>query len=270
VLFDASLFVLAPLAVILALFPSTPSRREIRFALIWVVVYYFALSYVFARDTRYALPLTPPLIILSVAGLLALLRQVAARLGGHPSRYFLVALTAVLVINVWKVPFVTVPRAAGFQEVVAFLEREAPNERVFYDGFHNGVFSFYVRARDPHFSRGVVVGSKLLYDAARFHQGELTSSVSDVIEHLRTKCGCRWIAIEQWSGSERIPAATYLREALAGGEFQFVASFPIRSQLATRVDVYRFLPPTQTPEKLEFRLPILGDGTVYRVKPLER
>jgi hypothetical protein len=182
-------------------------------------------------------------------------------------------MATLLALHVTTAPFVRVEVVDGFREVVAFFEKEAPDERIFYDGRHNGVFSFYLRAGDPDFRRGVVLGSKLLYATGILPELLLTERVSspaEVVEVLRTECGCRWVALESREASDRIAAAKYLRQAAKGAEFQLVRSFPIVGPLESRVDVYRFLPPIEKPDELVLPFPILGQGTIFRVKPIER
>ena len=248
-------------------------RREVKLILIWGIVSYIALSYMGAREARYALLLAPPAVGLCVIGLSSSVRWVAARLGGDPSQWFLAGMATLLALHVTTAPFVRVDLVDGFREVVAFVEKEAPDERIFYDGRHNGVFSFYMRAGDPDFRRGVVLGSKLLYATGIVPESFLTERVSspaEVVEVLRTECGCRWLALESREASDRIAAAKYLRQAVKGLEFQLVRSFPIVAPLESRVDVYRFLLPIEKPDELDLPFPILGKGTIFRVTPIER
>jgi hypothetical protein len=67
-----------------------------------------------------------------------------------------------------------------------------------------------------------------------------------------------------------VAAIGYLRQALRGPEFERVASFPIDSQRTRAVDVYRVLMPIEVPETLELPFPILGEGTSFRARPIER
>ncbi|HLA82204.1 MAG TPA: hypothetical protein VJP78_11410, partial [Thermoleophilia bacterium] len=130
--------------------------------------------------------------------------------------------------------------------------------------------SFYLRAGDRDFDRGVVLASKLLYvTKIMFNQFDRVSSASEVVEVLRKECGCTLLAIETSDVPDRILAVKHLREALRGKEFQLVNSFSITDRRATRIDVYRFLIPIESPDQLDLRLPALGKGTTFRVKPLK-
>lgn len=165
-------------------------------------------------------------------------------------------------------PGATCERISG---VVRFFERTAPEKRVFYEGNYNGVFSFYLLSRDPKFQRGVVLGRKLLYEVTmnpELSRTKRVSSAAEVVDLLRTKCGCRWLAVER--GMNRPEAEKYLREAIARPEFEFVKAFPIAGPRDMWIDVYRFIIEKQESKKIELFFPELGEATVFHVKPLER
>ncbi len=269
-LFRSPILILAGLAVIIGLCFRL-WRKEVKWVLTWIVVSYTGLSLLGVREPRYMLLLGPPIIILSVVGLILLIQLGEGLFRRNVSRFFFGGMAALLGFHVWTAPLVQVPRVEGFREVAAFLESVAPEERIFYDGNFDGVFSFYVRSGDEGFKQGIVLGSKVMYASAIFTRWRLTervSSSSEVIEVLRNKCGARWLAIERQGVQDRVAAARYLRQALTGPEFQFVRSFPIQANRNTWVDVYRFLPPIEKPEELELPFPTLGKDKVFRVKPI--
>lgn len=248
-------------------------RREVKLALIWAVVCYLVLSYMRFKAARYALLLVPLVVILSCGGAYVCIHWVTTRLGTNPSWAFFIAMVALLIPHVATAHRVKVPIVRGFQEVVAFAEQQAPHGRFFYDGRHDGIFSFYLRAGDPQFERGVILGDKLLYASAIYRKWRLTEKVAspeEVVEAFRKRCGCEWLAIARSTAPSRIDAVGYLYQALEGPEFQLVRSFPIRDSLSTHVDIYRFIPTTVQPDDLELPFPNMGQGTTFRAKPIER
>ena len=271
-LFTTPLLALAIIGVVVGLC-DWRWRQEIKLLLIWIIVCYGVLSYIVAREPRYILPLSPAIVFLSVIGLISLLHRAAVWFRKNSSWFFLSGMAALLVFHIFAAPFVRVPIVKGFREVVEFFEKVAPEERIFYDGVHNGVFSFYMCAGDPDFKRGVVLGNKLLYASSIFPTwllAERVSSPADVVEVLRMEGGCKWIAIERQGSSDEIRAARYLRQALTGSHFKFIKSFPIVDSSPNQVDVYQFLPPVEKPDKIELRFPSLGEeGGVFRVKPIK-
>lgn len=250
-----------------------PWRREIRLMLVWVLVCYVGLSYLEAKEARYALVLTGPMVMLGVIGLTASVTWLTARLGREADWVIGSGLTAVIVFHLLSAPFTRVPAVEGFEEVVAFLGKEAPGERVFYDGGDDGVFTFYVRADDPRFKRGVVLGSKLLYASTIFANWNLTERVASadgVTEALRTGCGCRWLAIEEKGFSDEVAAARLLRAAVTRKEFQWVKTFQVALPRSSQIRVYRFLPPIETPDTLTMPFPGLGRDKSFQLKPIHR
>jgi hypothetical protein len=169
-------------------------------------------------------------------------------------------------------PLIKFPDLRGFKPLVDFLEQTAPNGRFLYDGRYDGIFSFYVRAGDPAFQRGVVLGDKLIY-SMRFYAAtaiDNANSPSEVVNLLRTRCGCRWLAIERSGASDWIPAARHLRQAVKGPEFAHVRSFPIAAPESTWVDVYKFLPDLTGPENGQLRFSDLDSADEFRANPITR
>jgi hypothetical protein len=175
-----------------------------------------------------------------------------------------------------------VPAVDGLKEVVAFVEGEAPNGTILYDGHYNGIFSFYLLSRDPEFRRSVIRGDKLLYSSAidpGWYLTERVSSPGEVVSVLQKECGCRWVVLERnvHPGSERIKAPHYLRKAVEGPEFKFIKSFPVQVVMRrdgtpeyVQIDVYQFLAFAGVPGKYEFRMPVLGEKAIIRGKPIDR
>jgi hypothetical protein len=214
-------------------------------------------------------------VLLSVVGLVSAVERLAAAFGGNPSRVGLAGLGVFIGLHLLAAPKVPVPAIRGMEEIVAFLEQAAPDQRVFYEGKFDGVFSFYTRAHDRKYTRSVTLGSKLLYATAMdpsLGMVEVATSPHDVVEAFRVRCGCRWLAVESERGGKEVAGVQYLREALAGPEFELVRSFPLEAPqpAPARVDVYRFKLPIEMPRQQELRFPILGNETVYRVKPIEQ
>jgi hypothetical protein len=109
------------------------------------------------------------------------------------------------------------------REVVAFLEQVAPAEPVFYDGYYDSLFAFYVRAGDPGFCRQVVVGAKLLYASALMPGWlleEFAKTQPEVINRLRTKGGCQWLAFEVSRRPQTLAPAQLLRDTIRWNTFK--------------------------------------------------
>ena len=255
-------------------------RREVLVSLSWFVIGYAALSYLVAKEPRYLLPLLPALICLGTTGVFGAVQMASNR---RALRWAYTGMIALLAIHVWGATQVSVPKVDGFQDVLAFIQHEAPHEMVLYDGHYNGAFTFYVTAGDPGFQRGVVRGNKLFYPSAidaGWHLVERVTSPADVVAILKKECGCRWLLIERAVHPENagIRAAHYLREALRGQDFTYVRSFPLRvsingsSPLHTEeiaLDAYQLVGPAEESGDVRLHMPILGEGAYLQGKPIE-
>lgn len=249
-------------------------KREVKLAGIWIIVCYFSLSYIRVKDARYALLFIPPVVFLCCTSLVSLFQWGAIRKKKDPPRFIFVGMVALVIFHFLMAPLVSVPRLQGFKDVVEFIEKVAPEDRIFYDGRFSNVFTFYIRSRDYNFKRGVVLGNKLLYASSitmGFNLIEKVFSTEDVVEKFREKCGCKWLVIEKEGVSAYVPAARFLRQALSKAEFEFVISFPIiEGTSTTQIDVYRFRTPQKKPSEIDLSFPAFGKKSEFHVKPIEK
>jgi hypothetical protein len=241
-------------------------RREAAALLIWIATTYLLLTYLKAKESRYLLALAIPLVCLGVIPLLL----VAGRTSRSARRLvpgLAITLLSLMGAQAWCRPL---PSVRNFAEIVAFLDGVAPDEPLFYDGEHNGVFTFYVRTAAAARRRRVVRGDKLLYVVPlnrSIKPREFVTSRRDVVESLRTRSGCHWLAIEQGSPTDLPSAARLLREAVRGPEFRLVRSVSIREGTGERVDIYRVLVTVEPDPPMIIPLPMAGEGFQHEVQP---
>jgi hypothetical protein len=249
-------------------------RREIGLLLVWLAVTYVAFSMIQAKEERYVLSLLLPLIACGTISTLLIIHwlerllRVPANLRGL---LFAVAITIAVGAQGWQSSHKRIPDIKGFKEVVAYLKERAPDEPVLYDGHHDGVFVFYMRAGDPHFRQQVVLGSKLLYAFALvrgWRMQEFASTQDEVVEILRTRGGCKWLVLEMNRKSNDLAPARRLRNTVQRQEFKLMASFPIHDGDSTHIDVYRLQIPVDRPEAIDLSFPILGKNAQFRVTPI--
>jgi hypothetical protein len=246
-------------------------REEVIFSVMWLAICYVWFSAFAVKEPRYVLLLIPPIICLGALGITGGLQWSTDRLGQKTSRLIFPALMFLLGLHLWAAPSIHVPRVTGFQEIVSYMRTIAPAQRVLYDGIYNGVFSFYLRADDEQFTRGVELGSKLFYATkleAQYGLVEMVSSPIEVVERFKNMCGCKWLVVERQTGE--IQAAKHLRTALTGGEFRLVRSFRVETLNVTDVDVYEYLGVISVPFQVELPFPILGDEVKALAKPIDR
>jgi hypothetical protein len=244
-------------------------RKEILLGTSWFVLTYIWFSLFAYREDRYVLLLAPSLVLLATVTIAAISSWVVRTSPKAASPLTVGVLALVMVFHLAAARRVHVPRVSGFKEIVSYIQHLAPNQFVFYDGYYDHVFTFYMRASDPGFQRGVVRSSKLLYAVyvdPRHGLVERVASSSDVVSRLSRECGCRFLVVERDSRLES-QAMVYLREALKGTEFRLVRTFPVETPDITQVDVFEFIGPVTTPEYFEIPFPVLGPNEIRRVKP---
>ncbi len=175
----------------------------------------------------------------------------------------------------WYAGQVPVPRVSGFREVAEYLREHARDEAVLYDGYYDGNFGFYVRALDPDFKRRVVLGGRLLYyygSPSTFEWVETSNVTSeeDVVNVLRSRCGCRWVAVEIGRRSEWAATQRLLRQTVRGPAFEPMGAFPVAAAGAQRVELYRLKGPLASPRSGVLRFPAFTDRVFTDIEPITR
>ncbi|MCP4262287.1 MAG: hypothetical protein GY774_33015 [Planctomycetes bacterium] len=254
-------------------------RHETILLLIMSIVCFFFFLYIPAKEARYILLLSMPLAIFCLLGLLstALCIRKLTRISQRLSRVVTLSVVVVLLIyQAWLGSRVPVMSVKGIKEIVEFIEKEAPDEPVFYGGKWYGNFTFYIQAGDPDYRRRVVLSRKLLYAESSWDKiHEMVSSPQDVVELLQTRGGCRWLVIARRADSPPSKASRHLREAVKGPQFELIKSFPIISTKPsfverTSIDIYRFLLPIERLDEIDMPLFSLGEGVRSKIKPIQR
>ena len=251
-------------------------RREAIILTSWIAILYVVFSIIYAKDIRYALPVMAPLVMLCAIGVNSVSEWLKRRLhmsGPAGRQLTTMVILVILLSQAYLIRQHTVPSVSGYRELVAFLEQAAPTEPLFYEGYHDGIFTFYVRAGDDDFQRRVVLGSKLLYASAKvpgWRQQDFVNSPEDVVRVLRDQGGARWLAVEVPARGQQSAPVRALYEALGTSDFELVRSFSIDASSVERVDVYRFRLPVREVKEVELPFPVLGPDVRYRTRPVTR
>ncbi len=258
------------LAGLCAGFSTSRWRTEAAYVAIWVTALIVGLSLLPAKDSRYILLAAPAFVLAATIGLAVAVPYLRSR---HPA-WQAAALAAGLAVGFWSATRVHVPHVSGFREIAAYLQEQAPRDAVLYDGEYDGLFGFYVRAFDPHFERRVALGNKLLYQdgpASTFTpvQKSNVASTQDVVNLLRTRSGCRWVAIEVTRNPGSI-GRRLLRQAVARPEFELVRSFPITGADTRRVDLYRIVSAVDPVTTVDLGFPSFTNREFLHIVPITR
>jgi 4-amino-4-deoxy-L-arabinose transferase-like glycosyltransferase len=277
-LFGIHLLFIAAFGIACGLF-SRLWRHETILLLTMTVVCFTFFSYIPARESRYILLLSLPIVCFCFICLQTVFQCLSKFIRTTPKWTRIISLAAIAVLFIgqaWLASKVSVLSVSGYKQLVGFLEKNAPDEPVFYDGKNHGIFTFYVRAGDPDYRRRVVLGRKLLYAESLYYRPkDFVSSPQDVVDLLRTRGGCQWVVVNEHPDNERSEAPWHLRKAVKGPQFELVKSFPITKKRAwgvkkSRIDVYRFLYPIEQVDEVDMPLFSLGEGVRIRIKPIQR
>ena len=87
---------------------------------------------------------------------------------------------------------------------------------------------------------------------------------------LRTRCGCRWVAIEVDDRPIWVEGQRLLRQAVVRPEFELARSFPIEGAGNRRVDLYRVRSVVSPVSTVDLEFPSLSDRTFQGVVPITR
>jgi hypothetical protein len=126
--------------------------------------------------------------------------------------------------------------------------RDYRGERLLYDGFYNGVFTFYVRANPNRGDIKVVRGSKAFYAVAVNKDYGLEEFVRTPEQFISvvSQVGCRWLVFER-EEVMGVKAAEIARTVVTSDpSFRLVRSYPLITKEIARVthlDVYEYLGP---------------------------
>jgi glycosyltransferase involved in cell wall biosynthesis len=263
-------FALGTLGIVLGM-RSPVWRKEAQLVALWILIPLAVFSLLPAKDSRYVLIVSPAFLFGAAIGTASLAPQF--RPGSTVWQSTL--LIALLGWGAWTASRVPVLQKSGFRAVALYLRQNAPNEAVLYDGYHDGIFGFYLRASDPDFRRRLVLGQQVLYHfgpVATFDwvETEQADSPAGVVRLLQTESGCRWLAIEVGTKSQWAKGQRLLRDAVTGPEFELVRSFPVVVPDATRVDLYRQLGAVVPKSTIDLKIASLGNHIFRGVQPITR
>jgi hypothetical protein len=246
-------------------------RSEAVFVVIWVIALIAGLSMLPARDPRYILLVAPAFVVAVAIGIAAVARYLPPL---HPA-WQAAVLAAGLAAAAWSAARIRVPQVSGFREIATYLQDQAPTDAVLYDGPYDGLFGFHVRALDPNFERRLVLADKLLYASGptktfTWVQTSNVTSTDDVVNLLRTRSGCQWLAIEVSRNPSLGSGQRLLREAVERSEFELVRSFLITGAGERRVDLYRMLMRVEPVAAVDLRFPSLSYREFLQIVPIAR
>lgn len=276
-LFGIHILCLSLIGLVMGLCVARWRRVTISFVVYTLTCYLF-FTYLRWVDVRYIMLLSLPIVVLCGIAVAGLFKYLGSKVSVISSGFaFGIAVLLCYGVQAGLAAKVPVPCVSGYSELVQYMEEVAPREALFYDGYRDDIFSYYVLAGDPGFQRRAVCGNRLLYAINGGRKAaEYVSSPAEVIDMLQNKGGCQWIAVDAIPKVDDVNAPGHLRAAVQGPQFELVRTFPIHRQWRmegsdnSAVKLYRFLKPVVRLEEVE--IPYVSHGKVVhaRVKPIER
>jgi hypothetical protein len=233
---------LAVVACVLGLASGDASRR-IPQLLIALVVFMGLYTLISVKDARYAIG------VLTLGGCLITvgIERVVEKFQ-WPRPVWAAAIVIIVATCGYSVATIRAPRLDGMRQTVDEILRDYHGERLLYDGFYNGVFTFYVRANPNRGDIKIVRGSKAFYAVAVNKDYGLEEYVRTPEQFISivSQVGCRWLVFER-EEVMGVKAAEIARTVVTrDASFRLVRSFPVMTKDIARVtylDVYEYVGP---------------------------
>ena len=242
--------------------------RSLYFALLIPSTYVF-FTYLVAKDVRYSIFWIPAFTLYAALPLLYL-RQSLFRYA------CIIVLTATTFYQVNQIYAMNPYYATGYDEAAQYVLREIKGPTVFFSGYNNGYFTYFMRALDPKRSVIVLRGDKLLTSSAIYPRNLLKTHAHshEDIEDILGKYGTTHIVVES---EDRTGIAIHqeLRSFLESGPFRLVKEISVKSNHSKlrgqTLRIYEYLDPKpMTADYLELRLPIVGQTLRVPIDRLRR
>jgi hypothetical protein len=169
----------------------------------------------------------------------------------------------------WQVYAKPPKYATGYGEAAAYVLEHSESPTVFFDGYNNGYFTYFMRAKDPDRSMWVLRGDKLLTSTSIAGSTMLEVHIEDPagIDALLDQFGPQFIVVES-RNTIGPKVHSVLREHLASSsDFALRETIPVDTgDPSTRPPlkdlellIYeRVNRPAPTGGVLELRLPVVG------------
>jgi hypothetical protein len=221
----------------------------------WFVIDYLLISVTADFETRYAVPLTVPPVVLSV---LLLTRLLSPTLSGSVALVASVGMFAALISSQ------PVTRVEGYGDVAQYvLDQTAPGDVVLFHGMGSKNFTFAVRSRSPTPKIFIERAEKLLVDYSIMREWGITDrniSVAD-LEAIIDRDNITHIIFQPNFWTDQ-PSIARLQWLIDTGRYRLVAQFFVTSDDISRcvtLRVYRVIHGSPTE----------GDSIELVIPPLE-
>lgn len=232
-------------------------RRVLFFGLSIIATYAF-FTYIVGKSGRY------PIFWIPAFTVFAALPVVYLKNARNYRGVFLVLAVLVSGYQVQKIYSSPLNYATGYDEAAAYVLGHSESPTVFFDGYNNGYFTYFMRAGDPQRSMYVLRGDKLLSSSSILatHWLDVHAQSEQDILSIFDNYGIQYVVVES-NDTFSVSIHEKLREFLKTGPFQLEKEIAVQSSRSMLMDqrllIYRYLnakPPSA--DYLELRLPVVG------------
>lgn len=234
-------------------------RRSLYFILLIVSTYAF-FSYIVNKNERYPIFWIPAFTVLAALPVYYLRHVRNARMA------VMFILTGVVVYQIYLI-YTRLPNyATGYDTAAAYILQNSRSPTVFFDGYNNGYFTYFMRALDPERSMYVLRADKLLSSSAIGYLGKHTqvhAASRQDIRKIFDQYGVHYVIVEtkDWSN---LDIHKELREFLKEEPFRLAKRIEVQSNREPLENqellIYEYLDSTKNimADYIEMRLPVVG------------
>lgn len=168
--------------------------------------------------------------------------------------------------------------ATGYDQAARFVLTHSQSPTVFFDGYNNGYFTYFMRALDPQKSMYVLRGDKLLSSSAIAANMwlEVHAHSDQDIRAIFDEYGVQYVVVESRDWSNGIEIHQALRQFLKGdSSFRLAYEVEVdsnRSMLGNqKLLVYEYLDSkTASASSIRLRLPVVGQDIVVPLRDVAK
>jgi 4-amino-4-deoxy-L-arabinose transferase-like glycosyltransferase len=208
------------------------ARKEHRFFLVWMVASLVCFTLIQEKSIRHTMIWIPVLVYFALVTVENLV----------PRRDWVIAAFCVLAAySLVKALRMETPKLFGIEPIAQYLSTQPESDVLYYQGFLNGDFIFYVRKYDPQKRRLIAREKQIVATKVNVGYGTRTilHTPEEVIQMFQ-EWGIRYAVVEN---QEFIAGLSPVRMALLSDRFEAIRSYDIHSTVATfrnrRITIYR-------------------------------
>jgi hypothetical protein len=233
-------------------------RKSLFFALLIVSVLLF-FTYIIGKNHRYTVFWIPPIALFAAVPMFYLRSHKWVQMG------FAVIVAGMALLQVSVVTGREPNYAAGYDKAARFVLDHSESPTVFFDGYNNGYFTYFMRAGDPDKSMFVLRGDKLLSSSSIGPKRWLEVNVhsSEEMEEMLQQYGVQFIVVEKYDYSGGVKVHQDFRDFLQSDDFRLLKEFVIDTNrtplLGQHLQIFEYLKRRPvTADYIELKLPVVG------------